>query len=165
MRTLLLLRHASAASPPGVADVDRPLDDRGTRQAEALGCALADGGGDAIELVLCSAARRARETAAALGLSVPVWEEQELYASDEDALLDRVRRVEEEARRTVGTLLVVAHNPTIQSLAHRLLRDDGSQPGPAAFPPATLATLQAPIDRWGDLDRDLCQLLSLQHPA
>ena len=43
MRTLLVFRHAKAAREPGMSDHDRPLTDRGRRNARAMGEWLADG--------------------------------------------------------------------------------------------------------------------------
>ncbi|MFC7481813.1 SixA phosphatase family protein [Luedemannella flava] len=70
IRTLAILRHAKADNPPGVADLDRPLTPRGHADATAAGAWLA---AKAIlpDLVICSPARRTRETwhGVALGLS------------------------------------------------------------------------------------------------
>ena len=62
MRTLILLRHAHAEpAAPGQADVDRPLSPEGLAEAEAAGRWLVE---HALvpDRVLCSPARRARET-------------------------------------------------------------------------------------------------------
>src|SRR5256885_16922284 len=60
-RTLVILRHAKAARPAGVADVDRPLTDRGHADAAAAGAWLA-ARGYVPDLVLCSPAKRTRQT-------------------------------------------------------------------------------------------------------
>src|SRR4051794_37639527 len=58
-RRLLLVRHANAADAP--SDVDRPLTERGARQAAAIGAWL-EQAGLVPDRVLVSSARRAEET-------------------------------------------------------------------------------------------------------
>src|SRR5260221_13822701 len=62
MKTLLLLRHAKSSwDNPGGRDFDRPLAPRGRRTAPLIGGHLRDRQ-LLPDLVLCSTARRARET-------------------------------------------------------------------------------------------------------
>ena len=69
VRTLVLLRHAKADNPFGMADADRPLTERGLRDARAAGRWLAQ---QALpELVLCSPARRTRQTWQAVAEQLP----------------------------------------------------------------------------------------------
>ena len=67
-RTLVLLRHGKSAYPPGVPDHDRPLADRGRRQAALAGEHVRTHL-DHIDLVLCSTSERTRQTLAASGLA------------------------------------------------------------------------------------------------
>src|SRR5579871_5914818 len=104
-RQLHLLRHAKSSwDDPGLDDHDRPLAARGRRAAALVGACLRD---DAIRpgLVLCSTARRARETLALLELAVPVSFEGQLYGASAGALLERLRR----APGDVAAVLLVAH--------------------------------------------------------
>ena len=59
--TLLVLRHAKAAGEPGVNDTERPLTGGGRRDASVPGWWLL-ARGITPDGVLCSPARRARET-------------------------------------------------------------------------------------------------------
>jgi phosphohistidine phosphatase len=119
-RTLVLLRHAKAASPVNVADPQRGLTERGHVDAAAAGTWLA-GGRLLPDVVVCSPARRARETwhglAAALGgeASRPaVRYEPTLYrAFSGQELLDLITATEPETT----TVLVVGHNPTLSMLS------------------------------------------------
>ncbi|MGH9927669.1 MAG: SixA phosphatase family protein, partial [Pyrinomonadaceae bacterium] len=62
MKTLFLLRHAKAETPaPGLADPNRTLNERGKKEAQALG-AFVKKQHLKFDLVLCSPAARARET-------------------------------------------------------------------------------------------------------
>jgi phosphohistidine phosphatase len=60
-RTIVLLRHAKAENPDGLADVDRPLTARGHADAAAAGAWLAHSG-HVPDLVICSPAKRTRQT-------------------------------------------------------------------------------------------------------
>jgi len=134
-RTLLLLRHAKSSwDDPSLADHDRPLAPRGRRAAERIGELLRDQGIE-ISLVLCSSARRARET---LELAQPPGEvqiEQELYGASARQLLDRIRRVPDE----VESLMLIGHNPAVEELALGLAADRSELEG-AKFPTGALVT-------------------------
>ncbi len=118
-RTLLVLRHAKAAGEPGVNDVRRPLAGRGRRNADALGQWLL-AQDLAPDWVLCSSARRTRETwarvSAALGVAAPgegaVSFDPRVYDAGARDLLDLVNEQPDDAR----TLLTVGHNPASQQL-------------------------------------------------
>ncbi len=121
MRRLLLLRHAKSSwSEPGASDHDRPLNRRGQEAAPRIGAYLArhklvpDG-------VLCSTARRARETWELVAAEVPAAPAatfvERLYNATPRTLLDVLRHAEPGA----GSLLVVGHNPGLQEAATQLI--------------------------------------------
>jgi phosphohistidine phosphatase len=117
MRHLLLLRHAKAVlGDHGMADIDRPLAERGEKAAKLMGRWLADHD-LAPDLVLCSPARRTRQTWEIASLELAPVETRfldELYDfGDGAALLKAIRRHGGEAKR----LLLVIHNPATQNLA------------------------------------------------
>ena len=119
-RRLVLIRHAKAAQ--GTADRERPLAERGTAAAPAIGRWLA-GRRIVPDRVVVSPARRARQTwelaAAGLpGAAAPVLDER-VYDNTVEDLLELIR----ETVAAVDTLAIVGHNPGIQDLAVAL--DDG----------------------------------------
>ncbi len=119
MKTLLLLRHAKAGA--GAPDRDRGLTGRGRRQSAAAGRYLA-----AADLrpglVLCSDARRTRETLAGLGLGdgPAVRFAPGLYDGHVPELLALVRGIGEGG---VSRVLVVGHNPAISDAGRYLARE------------------------------------------
>ena len=120
MGTLLLLRHAKSGwDDPSLEDFDRPLSQRGRRAAQRLAGHVADRG-IIPGLVLCSPARRTRETLepilAGLRPAPPVRLERNLYLASADAILERIRAVTE----TAACLLVIGHNPGLHELASAL---------------------------------------------
>ncbi len=119
-RQLVLLRHAKSSwSHPERADHDRPLNARGRRQAPLVGAWL-DAHDFRPDLVLCSSARRARETVEALceaaQWDVAVRLEQDLYLAEPEGILDLAAWQGDGAVR----LLMVGHNPGLSTLASRL---------------------------------------------
>ena len=85
MNTLHLLRHAKSSwDDAGLADRDRPLAPRGRRAAKLIADYLRHEG-IVPALVLCSPARRTRETLEALAEAfdddVPVEFERDLYGA------------------------------------------------------------------------------------
>lgn len=151
MRTLLLLRHAEAGpKDPEDGDHGRPVTQAGAHSAQTLGRWLAHQGLHP-DAVLCSTARRARETLTALGLPCADPEafrfERELYLASADALLDRLTRVPPGPT----TLLVVAHNPSIADLAEWLTATGDPNARDRlrrGFPPAALAVLTLDVPDW-----------------
>lgn len=124
-RRLVLLRHAKAENPVvGTPDEDRPLSARGRADAAAAGRWLA--AHHPPELVLCSPAKRTRQTwhtvATELGQVSPhVSYERRLYTGGLEDMLELVREVDPAA----GSVLVIGHNPTLSQLAFDL-DPDGS---------------------------------------
>lgn len=127
-RTLVILRHAKAANPDGVADPDRPLSDRGQADAAAAGAWLAQSGLQP-DLVLCSPALRTRQTwhAVALGLSSApeVRYEPALYGASVRTLLASVRAATPQAT----TVLLIGHNPGLSALSAALDPDHADAEG------------------------------------
>ncbi|TFV88956.1 histidine phosphatase family protein [Blastococcus sp. CT_GayMR20] len=147
-RRLLLVRHAEAAH--GAVDADRPLTERGTRQAAAVGGWLTRAGLGPDHVVV-SPARRAVQTweraAARVGPDPSPVVDLRIYDNTVEALLAIVR----EAPDDVQTVAVVGHNPSIGLLASVLDGGGGSQAAlrdlEAGFPTGTVAvfTLAVPF--------------------
>jgi phosphohistidine phosphatase len=169
MTTLHLLRHAKSSwADDRLADRDRPLAPRGERAARRLAEHLRQQRISPSK-VLCSTARRARDTLAlvapAFGPGTEVSLEDGLYAASGESLLRRLRRV------PAGTesVMLVGHNPGLQDLAVTLARG-GAELGRLAtrYPTAALATLRLRDGvTWPDLgpgDADLAGLVVPRDP-
>jgi phosphohistidine phosphatase len=119
IRTLVLLRHARADTPPGTPDEQRPLSTGGRADARAAGAWLATR--HLPEVVLCSPARRTCQTWQAMADALPVPPElvryeRLLYLGGVGDLLGLVWQIDE----TVGTVLVIGHNPAMSQLSYTL---------------------------------------------
>lgn len=162
---LVLLRHAKS-DWPDVADHDRPLAKRGRRDAPAAGRWLG-ARGYVPDTVVCSTARRARETwdlaSAGLaevvpGAAPPVQYEPRVYEATMLGLLMLVREFPESSR----TVLVVGHNPGIAEFAVGLT-DPPAQP-PSGFPTAAVAVLGL-AGTWAEAAPAHARLLDFAIPA
>jgi phosphohistidine phosphatase len=121
-RTLLVMRHAQAGGQPGISDEQRPLTSGGQAAAASAGRWLLSEG-LVPGRVLCSTARRARQTwqqvSRALGPAAgqaQVSFEPRAYSAGAEELLDLVRGCPDDAR----VLLLVGHNPAVHRLASGL---------------------------------------------
>jgi phosphohistidine phosphatase len=158
MRHVWVLRHAKAApGEPGGDDYARPLAPRGHRQGAALAArlpVLATSGRALPTHVVCSSARRARETAdalaGALGPAAKVDVERSLYGADVDEALALLRLAPDAA----SSVMVVGHNPTLHELVDDLLSPD-DEAGHArlqeGFPTAALAVVRVEVETWSAL--------------
>jgi phosphohistidine phosphatase len=167
VKTLLLLRHAKSSwDDPGLVDHDRPLAPRGVRAAEKVAEHL-DRSGLRPDLVLCSSARRTRQTLEALepilGDLVDVRIENGLYGASSHELLRRLHAVD----AAVSTALVIGHNPGLEDLAVDLAGD--GEPEALAelhtkFPTAALAVFGLGENEWADLRRECARLTEIVLP-
>ncbi|MDF1735944.1 MAG: histidine phosphatase family protein [Minwuia sp.] len=118
MHRLLLLRHAKAAAPAqGQGDHARNLNPRGRAASQAMGQYMALNNLEP-DLVLCSDARRTRETWDGIASSA-AWQDTEvrfikaLYLAESSRIAQIIGREAGSAR----TLLLIGHNPGIEELA------------------------------------------------
>ena len=167
MSTLLLLRHAKSSwDHPALADRDRPLAPRGEKAARRIAKYL-QAEGIRPQLVLCSPARRTRDTLElvrpAIGRDVEVEIEDELYGADALELLDRIRRFDER----IESVMLIGHNPGMQDLAIELAgggERDALEQLHTKFPTAALATFDLGGTRWAELGARQASLTSLVLP-
>lgn len=150
MRRLLLLRHAKSDWPDGISDPDRPLSERGIRDAPRMGAYMAEKG-LLPGLALISPARRTQDTwelvASAFNTAHTARIESLLYAAPARTILEVVRT----APAPVETLLVVGHNPGLEMLARSFAASgdsDAIRRIGKKYPTAGLSVIELPIDDW-----------------
>lgn len=142
MRELILLRHAHAEpANNGQADIDRPLSPHGLAEAEAAGRWLLEQR-LVPDRVLCSPARRTRETLEAV-LGLTGYVEQRLEERIYDAVPGTLAGLLDE-HREVERLLVVGHNPGLEQLV--ALMSSGQSGDYRGMPPAAVAVLALPME-------------------
>ena len=158
--SLILFRHAKAEPPrTGQSDTDRRLSDRGRSDATAAGAWLR--ANDLFPgLVLCSPARRTRETwaAAVAGAAAvdeaPVSYVPSLYSEGFDATIELLAGLPDE----IGTVLVLGHNPTL-SVVSAILDPAGNGSGLRTAGLAVHA-----VESWARCGRGLAPLVRAHTP-
>lgn len=142
MKTLLVLRHAKSSwVEAGLSDFERPLNERGRRDAPRMGRLLRK---RALrpDLILCSPAERTRQTAALLtsaaGLDAEPRYDERIYEASAGRLIDVLSEVEAEAE----SVLLVGHNPGAEKLIEVLTGER------ERMTTAALARVALDIDAW-----------------
>jgi phosphohistidine phosphatase len=164
-KLVYLLRHAkSSRDDPQLDDHERPLNPRGLKAARWVAEHM-ERNQLAPALVLCSSARRARETLAplqhVLGTGSKIKVEDSLYAVGAAQLLKRLRRISD----SVPSVMIIGHNPSIQDLAVQLIGDQETSRGlTSKFPTAALATLSVGRKHWRELSAGDAELVAFVTP-
>ncbi len=121
MLRLYITRHAKASKDdPTVRDFDRPLNERGLRDAASMGARFKQRD-EPVDVLLSSPAKRAHTTAAhfadALGIApADVVLDKDLYLADTGMLLRALGRLPGHAR----SAMVFGHNPGLSELVNAL---------------------------------------------
>jgi len=134
-RILIVVRHAKSEWASGLPDFDRPLGDRGLRDAPAAGRWIADQGYP-IEAVVISPSQRTRQTwelvAQAAGADdVDPALDRGIYEGEAEDLADALRGLPSGAKCAV----IVGHSPGCKELVDLLTSGTGD--------PRAQATMQA----------------------
>jgi phosphohistidine phosphatase len=161
LKQLILLRHAKSSWKSGaLGDVDRPLSERGDRDAPRMGKRLkarhARPG-----LLLASHATRAQRTAklVARALGRPadsIATVESLYLAEPAAILAAVA-AQDDAH---SCLVVVGHNPGLTDLANQLLPDLALD----NLPTAGAVAIDFAANRWRDIGDAPAKLAYYDYP-
>ncbi len=144
MKKLYLVRHAkSSAESSGLADIDRPLVDKGVVRTERIVKYLLKKN-TVIDLMITSPAERASATARLLakGIGYPVEKiktERKIYDGYYDRILDIIYATPD----NVNSLMIFGHNPSITHLANLFLH-----PGLDFLPTTGTVCIAFDTDKW-----------------
>lgn len=145
MKHLILLRHAKSSwVNPELEDFDRPLNKRGKRSARALAKWFRESDWKP-DQVLCSSARRTRETWEELDLAGTPELRDDLYHAGADRMLKALRHAEGK------TVLLIGHNPGIAALAHVLVSTPPDHSRFDDFPTGSLLVADFDIKKFAKL--------------
>lgn len=167
MKSLALLRHAKSGWDDSIArDFDRPLNARGRLGAAIVGRHMRDLG-LGFDAVISSPAVRCIDTLDGVwegyGRTLhPNWDRR-VYLASAITLLDVIQETADEVDR----LLLCGHNPGLEDLVLMLVPDGGGAlrgDVEEKFPTASLAVLDADVDRWADLQADSARLTRFVRP-
>jgi phosphohistidine phosphatase len=167
MVRLLLLRHAKAAPQDPARDSERPLIDRGRRDAALLARFIAEQK-RRVDAIVHSGARRAEQTAKIvaneLPKGLPVLIEPRLYEAGAGEFLNALSALPD----THQCALVVGHNPSLAEAARRLVGSGDRQARErmaAKFPTSGLAIIDFDTSRWADVNDRAGRLVAFVTPA
>lgn len=126
MKTILLLRHAkSSHNSSRVKDIDRPLTDRGKKEALRMGMFVKSIEG-LPNYVMSSPAKRAKQTAqhfaktASLDSDLINWNDELYYGGARNYL-----NVIQKAPSGIDDILILGHNPLLEETVSLLCDDEG----------------------------------------
>ncbi len=160
MKTLLLIRHAKSSwDSPGLSDFDRPLNERGKKDAPEMAERLKDKK-IAIDHFISSPAKRARRTARAFAEVYDVKKDkiemvEELYMADTSAFLKTVQSADDKH----DTIALFSHNPGITEFANSL-----SSVTTDNMPTCSIFAVQADIKSWKDFEAAVKKFLFFDYP-
>jgi phosphohistidine phosphatase len=167
MKTLVLMRHAKSAwENADLPDSERPLSPRGQKAAPLMGQKLKKAG-YLPDVVLCSTAKRARETLDLMADSLPkktrIEHVKALYMAVPREMLNLVAKVPDNAE----TVMLVGHNPGMGSLAGWLAGEGDSEMLAKIrrkFPTAGIAVVTFDVARWSEVAGEGGTLVAFLRP-
>ena len=146
MKTLLLLRHGKSSwSNDNLADHERPLKKRGIRDSTRIGKLIKD---EEIipDVVFCSTARRAKDTAHLVldscGFEGVVTYDRTLYHGYSGDFIDLLVGMVSNER----IVMIVGHNPGLEEFLSDLSLEE------EWLPTAALAQVSLNINEWSEFD-------------
>jgi phosphohistidine phosphatase len=146
VKRLLILRHAKSSwADSSMSDWERPLNERGLRDAPRAGAWLHDRS-LVPDLLITSDAVRARATAEAVakaaGYAKEIILEPSLYHAKPSDVLAVLSGIQRDDR----TVLIVGHNPGLEELVHQLTGEHHD------LPTTALVHIAVAIDGWSEIE-------------
>lgn len=149
MKTLLLIRHAKSSwDIPSYSDFDRPLNERGLRNAPEMALRLKKMGVH-VDTFVTSPAKRAKMTAQIFASALSgSADDLLLVPSLYDAESDEFYRVVRYLDNSYNTVAIVSHNPGISDFANQLTKEKVGH-----FPTCAIFAVDIDCDNWSDVER------------
>ncbi len=145
MKTLLVMRHAKSSwSNDSLSDHERPLNERGLRDAPRMGALLNDE--ECVpQKIISSTAKRAMMTSEQIMLSThfegEIEYESDFYLASPETYILKCQQLDD----AIDIVMVVGHNPGMEALVEDLT---GAR---RIFTTANIAQIQLSIDSWSKL--------------
>lgn len=160
MKTLLVIRHAKAESAFTLNDFERPLNDRGKKDAPVM-AAKVMARGIIIDAFISSPAKRAKKTAELFCEALKQNKDDiifisALYHAPADTFFDVIKETDDR----FDTMAVFAHNPGITYFVNQLagsVRIDN-------MPTCAVFAVRAPVAQWKDFAKAKKEFLFFDYP-
>ena len=162
MKTLFIIRHAKSSwDASNIDDFERPLNDRGKRDAPRMGKRLKEKDIHPT-LLLSSPAKRALSTAKRIAkvLKYPkddIKTDRKLYHADEETMLTVVRELKDKQ----DVVMIFSHNPGLTEFVNSLMDGELDMDN---VPTCGVVAFQFNFDTWKDVDWGKGKLLFFDYP-
>ena len=145
MKRLLLMRHAKSSwSDVSLGDHDRPLNPRGKTDAPRMGEHLKSEG-IIPEVIICSTAKRAKQTAKYLQTECPidggVIYSASLYHGGTEEFIEALEELDER----IETAMLIGHNPGMEYSLEEFCGVN------EVMPTAAIAYIQFEVEAWKEI--------------
>jgi phosphohistidine phosphatase len=160
MKTLYLVRHAKSSwNNANLSDHDRPLNDRGERDAPRMGKRLRKRKPQPT-IIISSSAVRAETTATILAEAIgyPIADlkiDARVYGAEPNDVVSIIRELDD----AIDCAMLVGHNPTFTDLINTLGRCAIEN-----VPTCGMAVLAFSMDAWSEISHFQGQLLDFDYP-
>jgi len=160
LKRIYIVRHAKSSwGDISLADIDRPLNKRGKRDAPFMG-QVCKSMGYVPDLLISSTANRARTTAKVFCKEFGFDQdkltlEDSLYHAPEDSYLEVCFGLDED----INSVMLFGHNPGITYLANSVSDEYIDN-----VPTCGVLVIDASIDTWNKLDFSNCTLEDFLYP-
>lgn len=160
MKTLYLVRHAKSSwENANQSDHDRPLNQRGERDAPQMGQRLRKRE-DHPEVIISSSAVRAQTTAGILATAIEyptsdISIDERLYGAEPEDVLSIIQDLDD----GIHCAMLVGHNPTFTVLINALGRCNFDN-----VPTCSMAVLTFPMDSWKNITSIQGKLVDFDFP-
>lgn len=159
-KTLFLVRHAKSSwDDPDLADLARPLNKRGKRDAAAMAQRVAHRSSRP-ELIVTSPATRARRTAEAMAAALGFEPEslvvdRRIYDATVTPLLEVIRSLDARHAR----VMIVGHHPGLSDIVNALANAKVEK-----MPTCSVAEVRCEVATWADVREGGGALIELLTP-
>ena len=159
-RNLTLVRHAKSGwDDPGLTDFERPLTQRGLRNAPMMGQRLANTGCQ-VDIIISSPAVRAATTADMIAEEIGfdrnlILRKHSMYVAGLATLLEVIMQIDDCHRHA----MLVGHNPGITQLCNHTCAASIDN-----MPTCGIACIEFDTQRWEDTVRKKGRLVEFDYP-
>ncbi|HLK30024.1 MAG TPA: histidine phosphatase family protein [Puia sp.] len=160
MKSILLVRHAKSSWTSDVLnDFDRPLNERGKREAPEMANRLIKNN-ITIDCFVSSPAKRAKKTAIFFAKEYGREEDEIIFIPElYHAGIQIFSKVISELDNDFETVAIFSHNPGITEFANLLTEMQIDN-----MPTCGVFAVKAPVDKWSDFTDAEKQLLFFNYP-
>ena len=160
MKRLFLVRHAKSSwDDPSLDDIDRPLNERGKRNAPEMGIRLRKQG-IIPDLLISSPAKRALSTAKKISQEIGypkknIQIDDRLYHGSGNSMISLIKSIQGK----INSIMIFGHNPGFTDFANMLCGINIYN-----IPTAGIIAIDFSIDNWSEVDFNTGELVFFDYP-